>query len=443
MSSQKRNIIIGVVLILAACVLLFAIKGVNAKKTTEKKTAESQKSLYQYSDETVNTYMISSDSEKITLKKGSDTNWHIDGNENVDLIQLSIDQAVEYLKELQYTQKIENGSQRLADFGLDRAITVEAVSDSGKSMKVTVGNATIDNSGYYIMKDGDPNVYVVDADCGKALSYAPSSFRNRYPQYVDYSNIDHINITRKNGKSFKIEPNPTGEITDGYGEYLLTGAYSFSVPVLTDKLADNIGGPLYEIVAADFIDNPQSDSYYGFDDPQLVCETVDKSGNQCTITIGNDADDKTVYAKFSGKDYVCTVLKEKTDKILNTNLFDIIGKHFVNESADSFSRIAFSTGASNSEIDINNGKETLNGKDMSSESFKNVFTLISNITMDGEADESKAKAEVFAITLTKADGTDEYKFLQYDDNYYAVERNGKTEFVTGQNNIKKLMDAVK
>lgn len=446
MSTQKRNLLIGIGLIIIACVLFFVLKGAGTKKSNEQKSEDSQKYLYQMENATVNTYIISDDSDKITLKKGSDTNWHIEGQENVELMQLSIDQAVEYLKTLKYTQKIDNGSERLADFGLDRGITVEADADNGKSMKVTVGNTTVDQKGYYILKDGDPNVYVIDADCGKALSYTPSLLRNKYPEYVDYSNINYVDIKRKNGKSFRIEPNPSGEITDGYGEYLLTGAYSWSIPILTDKLADNIGGPLYEIVANDFIDNPKADSAYGFDNPQLVCEVTDKAGRKCTITIGNDADANTVYAKFSGKSYVCTVLKEKTDKILNANLFDIIGKYFINDDVSAFSSIELAGSGVNAKFDIDskNSKVSLNGNDMDMNDFKNMYRNISGLTIDGEADSTKAGEPVLRMVLTKSNGDSViFRFLKYDDNYYAVERNGYIEFVTGKRNVDNLIQAAK
>lgn len=446
MSTQKRNLIIGIVLVIIACVLFFVLKGAGTKKKNEQKTESSQKQLYQLDKATVNEYTISSDNEKLKLKKGSDTNWHIEGQENVELMQMSIDQAIQFLKTLEYTQKIDNGSQRLADFGLDRGITVEAVTDDGKSMKVTVGNSTVDKTGYYILKDGDPNVYVVDADCGKALSYTPSAFRDKYPEYVDYSNLNYVDVKRKNGKSFRIEPNPSGEITDGYGEYLLTGVYSWSIPVLTDKLAENIGGPLYEIVANSFIDNPKDDSAYGFDNPQLICEVVDKSGRKCTITIGNDADANTVYAKFSGKSYVCTVLKEKTDKILKANLFSVIGKYFINDDVSAFSAIELAGSGVDAkfEVDSKNNKVSLNGNELDADTFKGIYRNIAGLSIDGEADAGKVGEPVLRMSLTKADGESViFRFLQYDNNYYAVERNGSIEFVTGKRNVDNLIQAVK
>jgi hypothetical protein len=446
MSTQKRNLLIGIILLIIACVFFFVLKDAGTKKNNEKKAEESEKYLYQMEDAQVNKYIISDDSEKITLKKESDTNWHIQGQEKVELMQLSIDQAVEYLKTLEYTQVIDNGSERLSDFGLDRGITAEAVADDGRTMKVTVGNTTVDQKGYYILKDGDPNVYVIDAECGKALSYTPSLFRNKYPEYVDYSNINYIDIKRKNGKSFRITPNPTGEITDGYGEYLLTGAYSWSIPILTDKLSKNIGGPLYEIVANDFIDDPKDDSAYGFDDPQLICQIVDKAGRSCTITIGNSAGANTVYAKFSGKNYVCTVLKEKSDKIMNVNLFDIIGKYFINDDANAFSEIelAGSGVSSKFEIDGKNNKVSLNGNNIDIDTFKDMYRNIAGLTIDGEADESKAGEPVLRMVLTKSDGESTiYQFLEYDSNYYAVSRNGYIEFLTGKRNIDNLIKAVK
>ena len=35
------------------------------------------------------------------------------------------------------------------------------------------------------------------------------------------------------------------------------------------------------------------------------------------------------------------------------------------------------------------------------------------------------------------------RFMEYDDNYYAVERNGVCEFITGQRSFTQIIEAVK
>jgi hypothetical protein len=140
------------------------------------------------------------------------------------------------------------------------------------------------------------------------------------------------------------------------------------------------------------------------------------------------------------------VLKEKTDKILNANLFDIIGKYFINDDVSAFSSIELAGSGVNAKFDIDskNSKVSLNGNDMDMNDFKNMYRNISGLTIDGEADSTKAGEPVLRMVLTKSNGDSViFRFLKYDDNYYAVERNGYIEFVTGKRNVDNLIQAAK
>lgn len=448
MSSQKTRLIIGLVVVVVLLGAFGLSKSYNAKKEEQTQLEEDSKRLFDQSDATIKKYIVTQDGVSVTFNKQEDTNWAIEGMESADLMQISIDQAIACLKNLEYTQVIENGMDKASDYGLDTGVTDEAYDENGNLVyKITVGSETVDKTGYYACLEGDQNVYIISSENGKPLSYGPNSFRDVYPAYVDYTDIKSLNVQIKDGLSYSIIPNPNGEITDGYGEYLLTGVYSFDAPVLTDKLADNIGGPFYEITAVDFIDTPEEGVDYGLDNPSMVLSASDNKGNECTITIGNTcADDSSkVYAQFSGKDYMCTVLKEKTDKIKNAKPFDIIGKYFINDSADAFSEITIKdndfTGTYS--IDADNSSVTLNGEQTDMSTFTEIYKSIAAVTMDGEK-KTEPGEYVGELVLTYRDGNVlTLRFLQYDDNYYAVERNGVCEFVTGQRNFTQIVEAVK
>ena len=70
----------------------------------------------------------------LDVYKRQDTNWAIEGMENADLTQISIDQAIACLQNLEYTQIIENGMDKAADYGLDKGVTDEAYDESGLSL---------------------------------------------------------------------------------------------------------------------------------------------------------------------------------------------------------------------------------------------------------------------------------------------------------------------
>lgn len=100
MSSQKTRLIIGLV---AVVVLLGAFglsKSYNAKKEEQTLQEEETKKLFDQSDATIKKYVVTQDGVSVTFNKQEDTNWAIEGMENADLTQISIDQAVAALKAL-------------------------------------------------------------------------------------------------------------------------------------------------------------------------------------------------------------------------------------------------------------------------------------------------------------------------------------------------------
>ena len=80
--------------------------------------------------------------------------------------------------------------------------------------------------------------------------------------------------------------------------------------------------------------------------------------------------------------------------------------------------------------------------------FSEVFKQISVLTADGEVSEyekvSMGEEEVKAkIEIIKTHGEEiKLRFLPYDDNYYAVEKNGAVEFITGKKAVELMLYAV-
>lgn len=442
MSSQKRNLILG---ILAIVVLggVYAVMNIpKVSKAGDTKNVDG--SYISYNPQLkVSSLTITADGEENTFVKDG-VNWVIQGKEKIELVQISVDQLIAYAKYLEYTKVLEDNRDRSGEFGLDAGNHISITGEDGTVIDITIGDKTVDGTGYYVVAQGDEHIYLVNSEVGSALKKSTSDLRSRYPQYVDYDNSTYVKVKKSDGTEYSIEPNPSGALTEGYGEYILTGAYTNPMPIITEKLTDNIGEPLYNIVAVEFIDAPQDLATYGLDAPRMVISAADANKNECIIEIGKVATPETVYAKFSNKDYICTVDKNNIDKIASAKLFDIIGKYLVTESATDLKeiRVAAEGVAAVFVIDSENNKVSFNGKDIPTVDFSEVYKQISALTADGEIKGAFGDEEVF-ITLTKTDGTTKtLRFMAYDDNYYAVEVNGSAEFLVGKKAIELVIYAV-
>lgn len=448
MSRQKRNLMICLAVIVVLGSAYFALM---EQKESEKAPA-TESGAEGYITETTDfkaaELTVEADGEKESFVKDG-TNWVMEGKEDIGLIQISIDQLIAYAKGLEYTQVVTENTDDLSVYGLENGNVIEVTGTDGTVIKLTVGDETVDGLGYYVMAEGQNIVYMVNSEAGKALKKGPSDFRDRYPEFVDYNNCKYITITKADGESYTLEQNPNGALTQGYGEYILKGVYSKSMPVETEKLSANIGGPIYEIAAVKFIDEPEDLSVYGLDNPRLIIDAEDMDGNKCTIEIGNDDTEVTSFAKFSGRDYVCTVSSAKVESVENTKMFDIIGKYFVTLSAADISKITIeeNRGENRSlravfELDGSAGTVKYNGKEIPTEDFSNVFTNLSGLTIDGEATGEAGVIEA-EIVIDKTNGESQtLRFHDYDNNYYAVEWDGATEFLMGRKTLDVLLGAI-
>lgn len=442
MSSQKRNLIMG---ILAIVVLggVYAVMNMPKSNTPEDTTEAEGSYISYYPQLKASQLTITADGEENTFVKDG-VNWVIQGKENMGLVQISVDQLIAYAKNLEYSKILADNRDSSGEFGLNEGNHIAITGEDGTVIDITVGDETVDGEGYYVVAQGDEHIYLVEAEAGSALKKSKNDLRDKYPQYVNYNNSTYVQVKKSDGTAYSIEPNPSGALTEGYGEYILTGAYTNPMPIITEKLTDNIGGPLYNIIAVEFIDAPEDLSTYGLDVPQMVISAADADKNECVIEIGKEATPTTVYAKFSNKDYICTVSKDNIEKIANAKLFDIIGKHLVTQAATDLKEIKVVAESTAATFVINaaNDKVSFNGKDIPTVDFSEVYKQISALTADGEVKGAFGDEEA-VISLTNLDGeTKTLRFLAYDDNYYAVEVNGTTEFLTGKKAIELIMYAV-
>ena len=459
MSKQKRNIIICVIAIVILGIIYFAVSRPKGSETNagaengenagdEENGTSDGNYIFNFPDFEAEKIAIETPDESGAFIKDG-TNWVLEGHEDVGLVQIAIDQLVAYAKTLTYKETAAENLDDLASYGLDKGYTVEITGKDGEVIKYTIGGETVDGLGYYIVKEGGETIYMIGADEGKALKKSPSDLRDRQPDFVNYNNAKYITVKNADGQSYTIEPNPNGAVSKGFGEYAVTGIYSRPMALETVKLSENIGEPIYNISAVDFIDEPEEDASYGLDTPSLTIDAEDMDGNKCTILIGDDASDVTSYAKFSNRDFVVTVSKANIDKIKNADIFDMLIKSYVTTPVSGITKITIDEDRSANRslkatfvIDSNNNLIELNDAEISTEEFADIYEKLIALSIDGEAAEEAGKIEA-TITIYKKDGeSTTLVFHDYDTNYYAVEWDGVTEFLMGRKTLDVLFGAV-
>ena len=439
MSGQKKNLIIAVALVAMLSIVYLAM---TVLKSSGEEEVKDGVLIYQPNLRAVQLTLSTLEKEVIYVKDG--VNWVVQGQEGIRLIQLSLDQLIAYVKNLDYVGIVAEDMSQSGAYGFDKGHKITVLADDGNELLVSIGYMTVDAQGYYVNVAGDDRVYMVDFDTGQALKKSPDDLRDRFPEFVNYDNSKYIRVERSGGGSFAIEPNPKGALAEGYGEFILVGYYAEPMFILTEELRDNFGMPLYNIYATSFIDEPEDLGVYGLDNPSMIINSMDNDENSCVIYVGDKTENGDYYAMFSNRDFVCTISGSNFVSIEEMNFFDIIGKFFVTDDVAQMKEVFVLGNGVNATFVLDNDKSFVqyNGQQVSTLDFYEVFKYLSVLTADGEVSKDFGEKEV-EISITKTDNSkDTLRFLAYDNNYYVVEFNGVTEFITGKKSVELIFNAI-
>ena len=439
MSGQKKNLIIALAMVV---ILGVAYLAMTFLKSDNEDVSEEGILISQSKLKAIQLTISTQGKEVVYVKEG--IRWIVRGNENIELVQIAIDQLIAYVKNLEYVSIVAEDMSQSELYGFDKGNEITVLGDNGEELQVSIGDRTVDSQGYYVNVAGDDKIYMVNFDTGQALKKSPDDLRDRFPEFVNYDNSKYIRVEKRDGSSFVIEPSSKGPLAEGYGEFVLLNHYEHPVFILTEELRNNFGMPLYNIYATSFIDEPEDLSVYGLDNPIVTIYAMDNEENTCVIYVGDKNENGNYYARFSNKDFVCTIKGDNFEIIENLNFFDIIGKFFITDDATLMKEITVigkdidATFA----IDKENGVIGYNGKEISMTEFSEVFKYLSVLTADGEVIKDFGEEEV-VISIIKIDGNeDTLRFSTYDNNYYAVEHNGATEFVAGKKSVELILNAI-
>jgi len=214
-------------------------------------------------------------------------------------------------------QTVEDKAQDISQYGLNHPqLTVAITRKDGKTTTLLIGADTLNNSGSYAMKEGDPHVYTVGTYVKTSLDKKENDLRDK--RLLTF-NQDALTRVQFQGKGPAIEFGKNSQNEWAIVQPRPLRADSTAVDGLVSKLHD----------AKMDLTNPDPDAAKKFaEGAKIATVTVtDNSGNQ-TLEVRQDKD-KTYYAKSTAVDGVFKITSDvgdgfnKTlDDFRNKKLFD-------------------------------------------------------------------------------------------------------------------------
>jgi len=368
---------------------------------------------------------------------------------------------------------VEENPEDLSIYGLeDPQYQVELTFDDGRIINLYVGDNTPVDYYYYAYTDADNIVYTIGNYITTLITRTELEYRdiNTFPQYTEediYTNITWIRTTNDEGvvtevvldEDFTIEGNKASS------HYMMLSPVvsSCNDDLVQEKLLDaaatlTYGDILCDITAEQFAE-------YGLDKPSRF-EMKDTSGNSMDLVLGNSVNNYTYavmgaqYDAFmNGEVDEVTILTYVSDAFACVDVsFDtLVNRAIWIQDIHSIEAIVYDMAGvkyemllseyddvTGSGVDVVRTVSKLNGKDVSEDNTKRIYSRTLNLRQVGELDKNieLGKAE-YTITLKLRDGSSRLlEMIPLNDRQYACRVDGKAEFYVYKRNIQTLITAL-
>ncbi|MBR2879047.1 MAG: hypothetical protein IKC02_00065, partial [Oscillospiraceae bacterium] len=335
-----------------------------------------------------------------------------------------------------------------------------------------VGDNTPVDYYYYAMTDTENVVYTIGNYLTTLIMRTELEYRDikTFPQYTEediYTNITWIRLTNDQGvtteitldEDFSIEGNKASS------NYMMLSPVisSCNDDLVQEKLLDvaatlTYGDILCDITAEQFAE-------YGLDNPRRF-EMKDTSGNSMDLVIGGAAGN-----------YTYAVMGEQYDAFMNGEVDEVTILTYANEAFECI-KVSYDTlvnraiwiqdihsiesieynmagekyvmalseydDVTGSGVEVVRTVGKLNGKDVSEDNTKRLYTRTLNLRQVGELDRSIELGEAeYTITLNLRDGSSRLlEMIPLNERQYACRVDGKAEFYVYKKNIQTLLTAI-
>lgn len=203
--------------------------------------------------------------------------------------------AVETLSALNAATKVFDTVEDLETYGLKDPAAVATVSFEGNKYVLHLGNMIPQETGYYLMVEGDDALYAVASQVGELLQrgkfyYLDTEFTKSYSNSSeDAPEIKKITVERKDLDA-PIILERLRSTDEGSADYL--SDITFTSPIecnmsfdVTAAYIDTLFGMSAHRVEA--IYHEEDAAKYGFDDPEYTLEMI-YQGGRCRVVVGSE-----------------------------------------------------------------------------------------------------------------------------------------------------------
>jgi hypothetical protein len=411
-------------------------------------TKEAKIEILKLDKSSISKINLSNDKGGLSLEK-KNSKWTVFSKEGLKLDEVSITTLLDGLTNLSGEKLVEKNARDLDRFGLkDSKTNISVILQDGSTKTVYIGNKTVDGSAYYIMLEGSSEVYTLTASTAECFKSGVNDIRDRSLTTIDTQDLKYVKLANINGQVIEIKANEKQtekEKQFQINNFIITKPYSGNQSVDTTKFDEflaNIG----DLRIVDFVeDSSKNISKYGLDKPRLELVVKD-SKNELHLYFGKDMNDNIVF-KAAGTPEIYSMEKLKLGE-LNKTAFDLVNKTAFMPLEETVQSITIEQSGKKDSITITKGSDQitdvymLNDKVIQKDVFQKFYSILTDITLEGENNKTFENKPEIKIVYTLNDGSEKIKVLSlvsYNDDFYALFMEGKAEFLVSKPKVKNIL----
>ncbi|HUV07457.1 MAG TPA: DUF4340 domain-containing protein [Spirochaetia bacterium] len=458
------------ILILLAVVLLALVGGFillkNRPKTDQTKDQNKERvPISEFDRSLIKTMTFTTADHVLKLYKEGDV-WKVEYDIPIKIDQDAVDRLTYSFSSLYSERIVEEQPQNLEQYGLDtpRATAAAALTD-GTTAELYLGDQTPDRNSFYLMKKGDLRVFAVWFNNGKNFQSGVEDIRDRSLPTVNLQELTYLKLKRQGEPDIEVikrdESQKWGdEITFSLSSLIMTSPYPDPKPISSQSWGELL--EKFPSLKIEKFINDRSTGYapYGLEKPSA--EIVIRDGqNTLHLILGNTIGDLVAF-KLPGEPAVYALTKDIL-KFLDVKPFTLVDKFAFIVNIDYVDRITLQGLGQDHELAIKREtlqktgedkkeevKETFyfDGKEAEDKPFRQVYQDLLWVFVDAENEKPLNGTPEFQITYYLNRGERRkftLAFVPYDVDFYALFKNGKSEYLVSRDQIKKMipkLDAV-
>ena len=482
MKNKTVKMILAVAVLAVCCGAYAGVKTYVSHQEQKESEAESEEntSVFTASADDIKSLDFMVDDTETTFEKKDDS-WVKKDDTDFPVNQSTLDSAASSVTSVESDRVLED-VDKLAEYGLDSPaniikIVTKSEDEDGDDTTATlyVGDENSSTSQYYVRKDDEKTVYLVDSSCVEPFTKTLYDYAQMedFPAISSTDTITKISVdgdssyelkkdadtsvwsVSANGEEDKADSATVSSLVSSFGSMAYNSMADYKCE---DKSKYGLDKP-YSTITVDYQEEAEtSDDNAETSDSETPdsAETTEMVDKQLTILVGNEADDSNRYVMVNDSNEVYTMSEETlsalTDKT-EEDFWDMTVSYVsVNSLASlkvNYQGTDYKVNASRETSTDEDGNDTetvtykLDGTDLDETTFTTFYNKLINMAAQKRLTEKydpDGDAEL-TVTFTEEDGdTLEVSYYSYDTNYYAAVVDNKV-YLVNKMNVKELFTA--